>query len=420
MLRRKFLKTAAVLAAARAAPARRPNLLFLQAAGWRAQTSAAGGDFEVRAPNLEQLAAQSIHFDRLYVSCPIEGPSQAASLTGRFPFACGVTGNGMRLPQDQPSIARELKSAGYHTGFIGAWYLNGAEKRGQTAQPPRAYGFDDWAAEPPAATGAALDHQAGLALDFIKQNQRGPFYLFLSWSPPPKHPARIAASETLLLRPNVPESYTAEARTALAAYYAHCAALDASAGRLLRALEEQRIAGDTVVVFTASCGSMLGSQGLEGANLPYEEAARVPLILRDARLPAPGRRSDLLVSNVDLVPTLLALCRVEIPDAVQGHNLLPLLAGHGGNRPESVYSLGQIGEAGEWRMLVRGLDKLVVDRDLTVTHLYNLGTDPFELENLAHDAAQELKRDELTALLKDWMRRSGDGMDPSGLKKRTR
>jgi hypothetical protein len=69
-------------------------------------------------------------------------------------------------------------------------------------------------------------------------------------------------------------------------------------------------------------------------------------------------------------------------------------------------------------MVVRGLDKLVVDRDLNVTHLYNLGQDPFEVENLARDVSQDLKRDELKALLKDWMRRSGDGMDPSGLKKR--
>ena len=69
-------------------------------------------------------------------------------------------------------------------------------------------------------------------------------------------------------------------------------------------------------------------------------------------------------------------------------------------------------------MVVRGLDKLVVDRELNVTHLYNLGQDPFEMENLARDVSQDLKRDELKALLKGWMRRSGDGMDPSGLKKR--
>ena len=69
-------------------------------------------------------------------------------------------------------------------------------------------------------------------------------------------------------------------------------------------------------------------------------------------------------------------------------------------------------------MVVRAPDKLVVDRDLNVTHLYNLATDPYEMKNLAQDATQELKRDALKALLKDWMRRTADRTDPSGLKKR--
>jgi hypothetical protein len=69
-------------------------------------------------------------------------------------------------------------------------------------------------------------------------------------------------------------------------------------------------------------------------------------------------------------------------------------------------------------MLVRGLDKLVVDREQKVTHLYNLGSDPTEMDNRAQDPTLELKRDELKALLVDWMRRTGDGLDPSGLRRR--
>ena len=123
-----------------------------------------------------------------------------------------------------------------------------------------------------------------------------------------------------------------------------------------------------------------------------------------------GGKNNALVSTVDLMPTLLNLCGVDIPENVQGQDISV--------HRESVYSSGKLGEPAEWRMVVRGLDKLVVDRELNVTHLYNLGQDPFEMENLARDVSQDLKRDELKALLKDWMRRSGDGMDPSGLKKR--
>jgi arylsulfatase A-like enzyme len=118
------------------------------------------------------------------------------------------------------------------------------------------------------------------------------------------------------------------------------------------------------------------------------------------------------------MPTLLGLCGVDIPESVQGQDLSAWVAQEQGSHRESIYSSGKLGEPEEWRMVVQGLDKLVVDRDLKVTHLYNLGQDPFEMENLARDVSQDLKRDELKALLKDWMRRSGDGMDPSGLKKR--
>jgi len=107
-----------------------------------------------------------------------------------------------------------------------------------------------------------------------------------------------------------------------------------------------------------------------------------------------------------------------VPDGVQGQDLSAWIATGQGVRPESIYCVGKLGFTGEWRMVVRGLDKLVVDLDLNVTDLYNLGQDTDEMENLAQDSSQELKRDELKALLKEWMRRTGDRMDPSGLKKR--
>jgi arylsulfatase A-like enzyme len=165
---------------------------------------------------------------------------------------------------------------------------------------------------------------------------------------------------------------------------------------------------------------MLGSQGLEDANVPFEESVRVPLLIRYPReLKAGVQREDILVSNVDLMPTLLSLCGVPVPRDVQGKDLsFALMHGQAGGQ-ESVFAEGKLGAPDEWRMLVRGLDKLVVDSNLEVTHLFNLGQDPFELENLAREISQELKRNELKALLNDWMRRTGDRVDTSGLKKRT-
>jgi arylsulfatase A-like enzyme len=435
--RREFLKCAGVLAGARlvgsAAPIRKPNVLFVLAGGWRAQPLD-----HLRLPNLETLAKQGVQFERLYSCYPRAAPARAALITGRFPYVSGVPRDGVRLPIDQPSIAEQLKRAGYRTGYIGEWLLDGAEEPGFVPPGPRRHGFDYWAAfnrghryfdsiyfrdtpQPVRPTGFEPDYQTGLAIDFIKQAGSKPFYLVLAWGPP--HPPRTPAPDRaahvaahlydpreVQLRANVPADREESARDNYARYYALCSALDENVGRLVGALSDQHLAEDTMVVFTSDAGDMLGSQGFEGDNQPFEEAVRVPLIVRYPGTAAAGSKIDALVSTVDLMPTLLRSCGVDIPESVQGVDLSV--------HRESIYSSGKLGDPAEWRMVVRGLDKLAVDRELNVTHLYNLGQDPFEMENLARDVSQDLKRDELKALLKDWMRRSGDGMDPSGLKKR--
>ena len=380
--RREFLKSASAFAGAQlaAAPGPQPNLLFVLAGGWRAQSLD-----EMRLTNLEALAKQGVQFERFYTCNPSPGPARAALLTGRFPYAAGVPRDGVRLPLDQPSIAEQLKRAGYRTGYIGEWRLDGAQEPGFVPAGPRRHGFDYWAAF---NRGQASEPglQTTLAVDFVKPPGSQPFCLFLAWAPPRGAPNQ-------------------------ASYNALCSALDSNIGDVLKALEQHRLSGNTILVFTSDCGAMLGAHDLEGDGQPFEEAVRVPLIVRYPGVLTAGQKKDSsLLSGVDLMPALLRLCGAEIPPGAQGQDF--------SIHRESIYSSGKLGQPDQWRMVVRGLDKLVVDRDLNVTHLYNLGQDPSEMENLARDGSQDLKRDELKALLKDWMRRAADGIDSSGLKKR--
>jgi len=294
-------------------------------------------DSTIRAPHLTRFAQDSVQFERSYAACPETGPSQASLITGRFPFACGVTHDGAPLPADQPTITHALQAAGYQTAIVGDWLLGAVQKADET----------------------------NLAIDFLKQNRRHPFFLLVAWH-----------------RSDAP-------------------VVDDDAGRILAAMDDLGMANNTIAMFTSDHGYGSG---------PLEPAMRIPLMIRYARL-KPEVRSGVLASNVDLAPTLLALCGVSPGGSLQGRDLTR-------EQPQSIYGCGQLGTPEEWRMLVRGLDKLVVDRRQNVTHLYNLGADPLEMENRARDSAFELKRDELKALLRDWMRRTGDGMDPSGLKRR--
>ena len=130
--------------------------------------------------------------------------------------------------------------------------------------------------------------------------------------------------------------------------------------------------------------------------------------MRYSRKIKPRSADDLLISNVDHMPTILGFCGAEIPTDVHGRDLSAQMMSGEGNRPESIYSEGLLFEDGEWRMIVRGFDKMVIGRDMKVTHLYNLGQDPFELTNLANTRASSVLQDGLMALLKRWMIRTGD------------
>jgi len=424
-----------------AAPLRAPNIVFLLADQWRPQTLPAAGDTNLIAPNLARLGKEGVHCRRAYATNPVCSPSRASILTGRYPHACRVPRNDLPLALEEPSLALELKKAGYATGYIGKWHLDGEGKPGFVPPGPRRRGFDFWAAfnrghayydptyfgdspEPVRPGGFEPDYQTDLAIRFIRSHRDRPFFLYLSWGPP--HPPRKAPEAFLRrydprafrLAANVPDHYEAKAREGMHGYYALCTAVDANLGRVLAALDELRLADDTIVVFTSDHGDMLGAHGLEFKGLPYEESSRIPLLIRYPRKLGRDVDNDTLVSNADLMPTLLSSCGAGIPESVQGRNLAPLLFEGRGESPESVYAYGRLGTAEEWRMVVRGYDKLVVNARLEATHLYNLGQDPLEMNNLAGEAGSLRKRDELRAVLRMRMRELGDTMDPSGLRLR--
>jgi N-sulphoglucosamine sulphohydrolase, C-terminal len=173
---------------------------------------------------------------------------------------------------------------------------------------------------------------------------------------------------------------------------------------------EEILAGrrrDTVLVFTMPCG--------DGRDTPFEPSVKVPLAICAPGLLEPRAASEILISTADLAPTLLGLCGLPVPDTVQGRDLSELLVKGKGDLPDSVYIEGGLGTKTEWRAVIRGYDKLVMDLDGTVTHLYNLAEDPEEQFDLVGDTSSLVNRDGLVALVEVWRRRLRDGMDASGL-----
>ncbi len=322
----------------------KPNLVYVFGDQWRAQACAYAGDPNVRTPHIDRLAKESLRVTTAVANCPVCTPSRACLLSGQYPLTTGVFLNDVLLDPELPTLGKVLKSAGYDTAWIGKWHLDGPARSGWIP-PQRQHGFDHWRAlecthdynnslyyaddDPtprkwPGYDAIAQTHEA---CRYIRQRAGArPFALFLSWGPPhdPYHTApqsygAMYEPDALTLRPNVPPELEREARADLAGYYAHCTALDECLGQVMRALDEAGLADDTILVFTSDHGDMLGSQGEGKKQRPWDESILVPMLVRwPAGLGRRGREVDTPFAIVDTMPTLLSLCEIDVPAAVEG------------------------------------------------------------------------------------------------------
>lgn len=438
LTRRRFLAGAGAPLAPRVIVPRPPSVLFIFPDQMRAHALGAMGNPDVRTPHLDRLAAQGILFENTLANSPVCSPARAVMLTGKYAHRNGMVANDLRLRESEVTLAELYAAAGYRTGFIGKWHLDGGPRLPGFVPPgPRRQGFQFWAAnecshrhfdntyfrddpEPVRTDRFEPEVWTDLALEFLDDvaRRRQPFFLMIAMGPPhdpygaPERYMRMYDPARLTMRRNWRAAPGAPGPKEIAAYYAAVTAIDDQMGRLLEGLDRLGMAEDTIVWFTSDHGDMLGSHGLRLKRKPYEESIRVPGILRyPARVRAP-RRERALFSHVDLAPTLLALCGLRVPRAMQGSDLSHLILHGEGAGPASAYfqifgpyAPGAV-PAG-WRgvrtrryMYARFRERPWV--------LFDLEEDPFELNNLAEDpGAGELCR-EMEKLLAAWMRRTGD------------
>lgn len=333
-----------------AAPAK-PNIVFLFADQLRACGTGYGGDPNVRTPNLDALAKESINFRNAVSVCPVCTPFRAALITGRYPTTTGMFLNDAYLPDRELCIAEVLKEAGYDTGYIGKWHLDGHGRKGYIP-PERRQGFDYWKAaecdhdynKSHYYTDASSDKKMWDGYDAFAETKDAqqyinahaksakPFALFLSYGIPhfphataPEEYKAMFPPDKIKLRPNVPaELQTDKVRTEAQGYYAHTYALDLCIGNLMKTIADAGIKGDTIVVFTSDHGEMMGSQGIRPTTkqVPYDESARVPFLLRYPRAHGDaGRVAATPLTTPDIMPTLLSLAGIALPKTVEGHDL---------------------------------------------------------------------------------------------------
>ncbi|MCU0226043.1 MAG: sulfatase [Bryobacterales bacterium] len=443
MDRRRFLGAAAAATLGGCAPAvrkeRPPNVLFVLPDQLRAQSVGYMGNTEVKTPHIDQLAADGLVFENTVANTPVCCPARAILMTGQYCHKNGMVANDLRLNEDHQSIAKVFQAGGYRTGFVGKWHLDGGPRMPGFVPPgPRRQGFEFWAAnqcshrhfdtqyfrdsEDPIPANGKFESQlwGELGLEFlegVKRDER-PFFLSVFSGPPhdpykaPEEYERMYDPERITLRPNWKAGERVPDRKAIASYYAMTTSIDDQLGMLLKGLDDLGLREDTIVLFSSDHGDMLGSQGMPLKRKPWEESIRVPGVLRYPKGIRAGDRETAPFSLVDVAPTLLSLCGLQPPAAMQGQDFSRRILGRAQELPDSAFFqifgpflAGRVTEG--WRG-VRTNRYMYARYESRPWVLYDLQEDPYQMNNLAEDAAAASIRQDMEARLQAWMTRTND------------
>lgn len=460
--RRHWLTAAAplVLTARKsgAAPARRPNILFLFTDDQRFDTIAALGHPQVRTPTMDKLVARGTAFTRACIQGGTIGavcaPSRAMMLTGQYLFR--VHDSIVRPKPGAPpfSLYPELmREAGYTTFGTGKWHngpalFNRCFGGGENVMfggmsdhlkvPVMSYDRTGKYPREGRRSGEKFSSElfSDSALRFLRTQKGGsvPFLLYVAYTAPhdprmapeaftrlydparmtlppnflPQHPfdngEMKVRDEALAPWPRTPE----EVRRHIAAYYAMITEVDSEMGRVLRALEDSGRLRDTVIVFSADNGLAVGQHGLLGKQNLYDHSIRVPLVIGGPGVPA-GRRNDALCYLLDICPTLLEMSGVPVPKNVDGESLLPAIQGGTRKVRDSVLAAYR-----HIQRAVRTERHKLIEYNVNgarTTQLFDLEKDRWEMHNLAQEASQRARVEEMRGLLRQWMKRAGDPLD---------
>jgi arylsulfatase A len=406
-----------------------PNIVLILAddLGWG--DVGFNGRKEWSTPNLDRLGSQGTIFRRFYTAAVVCAPSRGALLTGKSTLHNHVSRNDDDLPLREVTLAEALKPRGYSTALFGKWH-RGASRGDVAPGHPMDQGFDEffgftdakhaWEQFPDELyEGRSLKPSSGYAndlftdrgVDFLKRHRDGPFFLYLHYIATHFY-IEAPAEEVELHKGKFPE--VDPSRPLKATYAAMVTRLDRNVGRVMAALDDLKLAGETIVIFTSDHGATFesGNQGTSNAldsNRPFrgqkrtlwEGGVRVPGLVRwPGHVPA-GVVSEEVIQMTDLFPTLLAAVGSKPEESwkVDGLDVLPAWLGQG-HVPERTLFWEWRSEGSNQLAAMRGRYKLVVVNN-GQPELFDVEADPAERRNVIAEHAEVATR--LRRELKSWL-----------------
>jgi arylsulfatase A-like enzyme len=449
---------------------RPPNLLFIMSDDHAAHALSCYGSRINQTPQIDRLARGGVRFANCFCTNAICAPSRATILTGAYSHRNGVRDNVAEFDNRQPTFPKRLQAAGYQTALVGKWHLK--------CDPT---GFDHWSVlpgqgvyhDPPFIEQGTRTKHTGYVTDIItdkclewlagRQPNR-PFLLMCQhkaphrpWEPDEKH-ARLYEGRDIPEPETFDDDYATRCDAArrqemtieqhltptdtkgpapadltgralkrwkyqrfIQDYLRCIASVDDNVGRLLDYLDANALTENTVVVYTSDQGFFLGDHGWFDKRFMYEEALRMPLLMRYPREIKPGTVNEDLVQDLDYAPTFLDYAGVKPPDFMQGASLRALATGpapstwrssvyyHYYEYPLSHRVAPHYGVRTRRYKLIRFYDPQAAEG----WELYDLEKDPHELRNVYSDAAYAEKLAELKTELQRLRQHYDDTDEPT-------
>jgi arylsulfatase A-like enzyme len=450
---------------------KRPNLVFVFADEFRQQSLGFMKQDPAITPNLDRLATESLVLTHAISNCPICSPYRAMLFTGKYPASNGVIANcysdtisfGIELKDSERCLPDILHHCGYSQGYIGKLHLHlpkaehipytegwrgkpgeGTFWDAYTPPGPGRHGIDFWHSygccdqhlTPHYWTGDApvneridvnewsVKHETDVAIRYLRntdgtlRDNDKPFALFVSYNPPhmpfDQVPSeyvekyRDKTPDELLNRPNVVRDDPGHpAFASVKNYFAAITGVDEQFGRIVAALDQENLSEDTIVVFTSDHGDMMGSHGLMGKLVGYDESLLVPFLIRWPNTIKIGS-DNLLFSAPDILPTLLGLMGLqdEVAAEVEGRDYSSVFLGQACERPFSAYYCcfqPQFDDYPRRRGIRTNRHTFIVDRlgPTTRLTLFDNDVDPYQMNNIAGSHAKIVR--EMTMELNRWL-----------------
>lgn len=415
----------------------RPNILFILTDDQAPTAVGFAGNRDLKSPHLDRLAREGVVLTNSFVTTPVCSPSRAGLAVSRYGSELGIFDwiHPVKEPQlglDPEAVTwmKLLNQAGYRLGLFGKWHL-GTQPR----YHPTHLGYHEFAGfleggcspfgatievdgKPVANIGYTADVFTDHAIDFIRQHAAESFACSLhfrephaAWRPCPAIDwAPYESLDPTLPDPDIPGLQKDLLRKMLREYYASVAGVDRNVGRLLEVLDELKLTANTLVIFTSDHGYHTGHHGLwfkgnaqwQTVPLPpqkwdkipakqrpnlYDQALRVPTVVRWPAIIGPGRQIGRCVTNLDWYPTLLEAAGVSPAGdvVIRGRSMLPLLTDASTDWDDDFYAEYSMrhGATTDMRAWRTPQWKLMIDfANPGRAELYDLVHDPGETSNL--------------------------------------